>query len=389
VNSSSLFPHPEEILGFVETHSHLLALRFGSNGEVLAANAHAQEIIGPDLLAAGRTKIWMDFTGEISTKLAHISGHTERLQATIATASGLPETFHSLVIPTGDGFLLLGERDPSDLSRLRVELLEANRELNNLTRELHKKNAELKHLNNLKNEFLGIAAHDLRSPIANIYSLSDLLLEDAVGRLSEQHLFYLSTMRSLSDFMLRMLNDLLDITSIESGHLHLSMERTDLPALVSQAVLLNSLHASRKRIQLEWTPPASFPMALLDPAKIVQAIHNLISNAIKYSPSDSTVRVDLQASAIRWRFSVLDSGPGVPPAERERLFKPFSRLTAKPTDGEKSTGLGLAIVHKVLTAHGGQTGVEDRPDGQPGSSFFIEAPLNSLSNETLPKNREP
>jgi signal transduction histidine kinase len=373
VNSPPVFPDPAAILAYVEERSHLLAIRFAHDGRVLAANRHSAQLVGDDLLAQGRSRIWLDFDGTNDGSIAAAASGQTRF-VSIATASGLPETFNAILLPDPDGVLLLGERDHDELSRLRVELLSANRDLNNLTRELHKKHAELQRLNDLKNQFLGMAAHDLRSPIANIFGLSELLLEEAVERLNEQHLYYLSTMRNLSDFMLQMLNDLLDITAIESGHLNLRIESTDLSDVVSQSVTLHRLHAQRKHIHVDWTPVANFPSAQLDPSKMLQAVNNLVSNAVKYTPVGGRVRIVLLAHDSHWRLAVQDTGAGISEADRARLFNPFVKLSTKPTDGEKSTGLGLAIVQKIMAAHAGRAGIEPAQPDAVGSCFFLEGP---------------
>jgi signal transduction histidine kinase len=111
---------------------------------------------------------------------------------------------------------------------------------------------------------------------------------------------------------------------------------------------------------------------MADPARLLQVIDNLISNAVKYSPPGSTIRVALLQDQRGWRINVKDEGPGLTPHDRQNLFKDFVRLSAQPTGGEKSVGLGLAITRRVVEAHGGKIGVDSEP-GQ-GANFWFMLP---------------
>ncbi|HSO26686.1 MAG TPA: HAMP domain-containing sensor histidine kinase, partial [Anaerolineales bacterium] len=121
-----------------------------------------------------------------------------------------------------------------------------------------------------------------------------------------------------------------------------------------------------------------------DPVRLRQIIENLVSNAIKYSPPGSQVKLSAALEGEYWRISVVDHGPGIAPGERARLFQPFARLSALPTGGEKSTGLGLAITHTYVQAHGGQIGVESEPGR--GSTFWFTVPLPAEAGRIEERN---
>ena len=258
-------------------------------------------------------------------------------------------------------------------SHLYDELSRLNNELATAQRELAKKNAELARLNDQKNQFLGIAAHDLRNPLDVILTYSRFLLDAAAPRLTREQVEFVHTIRSSSEFMLRLVNDLLDISRIEAGKLQLDLEPVDLAALLRRNAALNRVLAERKSIHLLLFEEAEVPPFALDASKIEQVLNNLIGNAIKFSPPGGLVEVRLARAGPEAVVSVADTGPGIPAAEREQLFRPFGKTSAKGTAGEKGAGLGLAIVQKIVLGHGGRIWVESEPGR--GSTFYVALPL--------------
>lgn len=262
------------------------------------------------------------------------------------------------------------------------ELTRLNNEMANLQRELVKKNAELERLNEQKNQFLGMASHDLRSPLAVIISYSDFLLDDAGAKLSDEEVEHLAIIQSSSNFMLELIDDLLDATAIESGKLELSPEPVNLVDLVENNVHLNAVLAARKKTELSLEAPAQPLPVEVDRNKIEQVLNNLISNAIKFSQAGSQIIVKLVETDGEARASVIDEGQGIPSDELADLFEPFSKTSVRGTEGEKSTGLGLMIARKVVEAHNGRIGVEST-EGE-GSTFHFTLPL--VKNVQLDEN---
>jgi len=253
------------------------------------------------------------------------------------------------------------------------ELSRLNNDLVNIQRELSKKNRELDELNKLKNQFLGIAAHDLRNPLGVIMGYSEYLLEEVEEILSADQNDMLKSILSSSEFMLRLLNDLLDISAIESGNLNLNLCRADLVQVVRKNVELNNVIAHKKNINIHLNETASMPEILFDMGKIEQVLNNLISNSVKFSPPGSNVNVYISKSDSDLTVAVADNGPGIPEAEREKLFKPFQKTSVKSTGGETSTGLGLSIVHKLILGHKGKIWVDSKV-GE-GSTFYFSLPV--------------
>jgi signal transduction histidine kinase len=253
------------------------------------------------------------------------------------------------------------------------ELTRLNNELVNLQRELTKKNMELSRLNELKNRFLGMAAHDLRNPLAAIQSYSEFLIEEAGAQLSPEHQEFVATIYASSRFMANLVNDLLDISTIESGQLRLDLEVVDLIALIRRNVELNSILAHKKGITLTFASDGDIPPMVLDVSKIEQVINNLVSNAIKYSYPDSPVSIRLARQAERVVLSVADEGQGIPAEEMDKLFEYFGRTSVQSTAGEPSTGLGLAIARNIVVGHGGEIWAESQV-GE-GSTFYVSLPI--------------
>ncbi len=238
--------------------------------------------------------------------------------------------------------------------------------------ELEQSNTKLVALNALKNKFLGIAAHDLRNPLTSIRGLSEILLMEAFGPLSDEQKEYLGTINTASDDMLSLVNDLLDVSVIESGKLDLQLKPGSLNALLESRVRMNKVVGERKNITLRTDFPG-IREAVFDANRIAQVIDNLIGNAIKFSPSGSAVYISLSEDGNAATVRVRDEGPGIPAEEQSRLFGEFQRLSVQPTGGEKSTGLGLAIVKKIVDGHQGTLKVESEPGS--GSTFSFTIPL--------------
>lgn len=236
---------------------------------------------------------------------------------------------------------------------------------------IEQQNEELRRLNELKNRFLGMVAHDLRNPVGNVQAVAELLLDPGGGLSAEDRRSFLEDILSQAKYMLPLLDDLLDVTVIDAGRLVLHKERINLATFLSDGVARNLLLAEPKGtcVLLE-LGTAGYVEA--DPVRLRQVLDNLVSNAVKFSPPGSTVRVEALKTETGWRVAVHDEGPGLTDADRERLFHEFSRLSAMPTGDEKSTGLGLAITRRIVEAHGGTVGADSVPGR--GATFWFSLP---------------
>ncbi len=287
----------------------------------------------------------------------------------VSTFRNMPETFYFTSFKIPDGMVLIGELNSTETKDLRNTMISLNNELNNLTRELQKKNVQLDQLNKLKNQFLGMAAHDLRNPIASIIMYSDFVLESDDYSMSDELRKIIEVIKTSSEFMLRLLEELLDVVKIESGKLQLNYEKVHLEDFLKKNIEINALLASKKEIKLVLNIPQPLPEITIDPIKIEQVLNNLISNAIKYSHKKTTVTVSAFSTDQHVLISVRDEGQGIPENELQKVFKPFSQISVKGTAGEKSTGLGLSIVKRIVAGHLGRLWVESELGK--GSVFYF------------------
>ncbi len=234
---------------------------------------------------------------------------------------------------------------------------------------------QLSKANSAKNRFLGMAAHDLRNPLAGIRGLSEFLLDKDLGELSTDQEDLVNNILTASQSMLQLVNELLDMATIESGELKIDRKDTDLIELISKSIYFAKMNADKKGTRIDFNPQTESSHMSVDPDKIKQVVDNLLSNAIKYSPPKSVVSVEFTTSECEHTISVKDQGPGIPEGERDKLFKDFGRLSVQPTGGEKSTGLGLAICRKIVEAHGATVSAQNLPDL--GCEFKVTFPLQT------------
>lgn len=292
-------------------------------------------------------------------------------------ASGVPVgfIFFSSVLPNmyGDVHVEIFQQIAGQLA-VMVEKGRLISELAMQKKAMEQQNEELRALGDLRNRFLGIAAHDLRGPIANIQMALQYLTDPEVSVSEEERTFFLESISKQASYMLELINDLLDVSQIEAGQLELQPEPLHLGDFLAEAVHWHAGLAAAKQVSVVL---ADRPDVILhaDPARLRQVVDNFLSNAVKYGPLGGTVTVRAEPQGAYWRVSVQDEGPGIREEERERLFQYFGRLSARPTGGERSTGLGLAIARRVVEAHGGAVGVESEVGR--GSTFWFTLPCST------------
>lgn len=264
------------------------------------------------------------------------------------------------------------------------ELTLLNNELTTLQRELVKQTIKLETLNEEKNEFLGMAAHDLRNPLQVIDGYSKLLLREAYGALTQQQREMVSAISRNSELMLRLITDLLQVSRIEGGKLQLDVQPVDMVELIRKNVQMNGLLAQQKAIKLQFSCREERLTLLIDSYKIEQVLNNLLQNAIKFSYPNTVVTVELNRTDKDVLISVKDEGQGIPVEEMDRLFKPFQKISVRSTAGEPSTGLGLTIAKRIVDGHDGEIWAESERGA--GSTFYIRLPFSAATNWVSPFN---
>lgn len=275
-----------------------------------------------------------------------------------------------------EDYLFKGQFEQSLLVRTMRYAIERHRiraELEELTSALRVKNAELARTDEEKNRFLGIAAHDLRNPLGVILGYTELMLSGDAGPVSEDQTEILGVVRSSVDFMLGLINDLLDFSMIQAGVIRLDLRRTDLASVIRKNVTTNQVVADKKRIKLVFEERCQLEPLEIDKRKFEQVLHNLLSNAIKFSHQGKRIEVRLEREGDQVIVSVMDQGVGIPSREVDTLFQPFQKTSARTTGGERSTGLGLAIVRNIVESHGGRIWCESEVGR--GSTFRISLPV--------------
>ncbi len=241
-------------------------------------------------------------------------------------------------------------------------------------RELAARNERLLELDAQKNQLLGMAAHDLRNPLGVVYGYASLLADDVEGYSPEEMRGMLRIIARSSAFMRSLIDDLLDLTSIEAGTLRLQIVPTDPVELALKNVALNRVLAASKSIDVQLEAEEGLPLVDVDDARFDQVLNNLIDNAVKYSEPGTRVVVRVRSSGGFVCFEVADEGLGIAPEFLETIFTPFAKASPTGTAGEKSTGLGLAIVKRIVQAHGGRIGVKSEVGV--GSTFSVWLPTH-------------
>ena len=349
----------------------VLALCLDANYCVAGSNAQARQVLRGEALGRPLTEQLVDFDRSLDLPaLIRQGGVVHRL--TLSTASGMPETLCFRFFPLPAGVLALASLDFPEQQKLRDEVLGLNGELNNLTRQLHQANAELRELNQLKNQFLGMAAHDLRKPIGVIMTYGEFVLDEAGGQLSEQHREFLRTCMDAATDMKRLIDGFLDLSVIESGKLRLELASASVPEIVAGAEPTARLMAGKKKISLLVDLADDGRRLRVDASKLQQVLLNLIGNAVEHSVPGQRVWLSSRWDDQTLVLAVRDEGPGIALEDQARLFTSFARAGTRKTAGERSVGLGLAIARLVVEAHGGRIRVESIP-GQ-GATFLITLP---------------
>jgi two-component system, OmpR family, sensor kinase len=340
------------LLERLREHGHAVGweLRLGNREATLLRFSGVRE--GDHLLAVGTP-----FDEDPVALLGAVADVDDAVVAQLRELAGGPRV--GTTVPFG------GARSPYDA---------LNRELIDLHRELARRTAQLEEVNEQKNQLIGMAAHDLRNPIGAIRGFAQLLLSRIADRLDDRERMVLERIERSSEHMLELVNDLLELTEVDRAGLAVQLDRVpcDVAALVQRSVEVDRALAEQKGITIQLELETTPLVAVVDGGKFEQVLANLLSNAVKFSPSGATVVVLLRAEEQIVVLEVRDEGPGIPEAERERVFEPFARTSVRPTAGERSTGLGLAIVERIVAGHGGRIELDTEPGA--GSTFRVLLP---------------
>jgi len=362
----------EIIESYLNNKASIVVIHLNKECKIISYNKYASEIIDKEKLTGFFNEIVVDFHHKFNLEELKklITSGTKQL-ISINHRNDSPISLYFEFFETLDGYIAIGEHNINELERKNTDFLHLSNELNNLSRELIKNNIELNKLNDLKNQFLGMAAHDIRNPASLISGYSSLLNNRKIDPDKQKQ--FLEIIKISSDSILKLINDLLDVSVIESGKLQLNFVETDFNILIYKNIEQNRYFSAQKSIQIELVSNENEIVLSIDPEKINQVLNNYITNAIKYSETNTTIRVNVAKQNNELIVSVKDEGVGIQKDDLSKLYQFFSKTDSRTTAGESSTGLGLAIVKKIITEHRGRVWAESE-QGK-GSTFYFILPV--------------
>ena len=270
-------------------------------------------------------------------------------------------------------YLVKGKLDPNLLSHVMKYAVERHRVMN----EMRQKNEELVRLNSLKSEFVSTVSHELRTPLTVVLSAANNLLDGAFGALSEPQTKWVKKINQHSLRLHEMISDILDLSKLQSGKSQIRREAVDLAKLVAATVSSVQMMTKEKGLTLVSEVSTGLPKIWGDPSRLEQVLTNLVTNAIKYTPSGGRVRVSASHTAGGVSVLVEDNGPGIAREHQEIIFERFRQVRSQDKN-ESSTqgiGLGLAICREIIDQHKGKIWVESEPGK--GSRFQFEVPVDA------------
>lgn len=232
---------------------------------------------------------------------------------------------------------------------------------------------EAEEANNSKSEFLANMSHELRTPLNSIIGFSDILLEKVFGELNEKQFRYISNISTSGKHLLTLINDILDLSKVEAGKMELHYSEFSIDSVFEEVKTVLSPLVQVKSLEVTFNIESDFTTLEADRGRLIQVLYNLVSNAIKFTPSSGKVSIYCKKSGNRALISVIDTGIGISTEDQVKLFQPFTQLDASATRQYCGTGLGLALVKKIVNLHQGDIWVESEPGK--GSNFTFAVPL--------------
>jgi len=248
------------------------------------------------------------------------------------------------------------------------------------TRELHQAKTAANAANKAKSDFLANITHELRTPLHGIINFAELGIRGIDRYDTERQLDFLKEIRSSGERLLVLINNLLDLSRLDSGRMEYDFASQSLTAIIQEAIGQFSQILAAKRMHIDFDPPSFQDNAPVDAKRIVQVVANLLSNAIKFSPAGSSIRIRICEDPENLIVSVADDGIGIPEAELADVFNPFT-LSSKTDDGSGGTGLGLPICRQIIADHRGKIRAENSPEK--GATVTFSLPKTYVMRKML------
>jgi signal transduction histidine kinase len=259
----------------------------------------------------------------------------------------------------------------------RDELGALGANVNRMNDELRRLYTELESASQHKSEFLANMSHELRTPLNAILGFSQVLRDEMVGSVNEKQAEYLDDIISSGQHLLSLINDVLDLSKVEAGQIELDVHPFSLREALERGVVMVRERATEDGVQVAFEADPEIDVIDGDERRIKQVIFNLLSNAVKFTPAGGEVDVSAFRGNGEVRVSVADTGPGIAPEDRERIFEEFQQ-TESGIEQHEGTGLGLALSKRFVELHGGRIWVESEVGR--GSIFSFTLPLARVSS---------
>lgn len=257
---------------------------------------------------------------------------------------------------------------------IRTKLLHSKDELGQLAQAFDEMAEQLEKSEKLKADFASMIVHDLRSPLNTIVGIAAMIEEGLLGPITEEQKKWLSKIGVNSGELLLLINDFLDLSKIEAGHIDLVKETVDLHQLITNSTDSYLVLAKNKNISVRNQADPALPPIKADPRRMDQVLSNLLSNAIKFTPEGGEIEIGAeQENPTEIKIWVKDNGVGIHHEEMGKLFQKYGQTSSGTTSAQKGTGLGLVIVKTIVESHGGTVDVESVA-GQ-GATFIVRLPV--------------
>jgi PAS domain S-box-containing protein len=243
---------------------------------------------------------------------------------------------------------------------------------------LEAERSRLSAVNDAKNEFLNLLSHELKTPLTSIIAFADLLKRDKSNELSRRQGQHLDVIQRNAWHLDSLIQDLVDVSSIERGVIELVCTNDDVGQLVAGVIEGMQPNLNEKSQRLQYSNPEGPVVAFIDRQRVVQVISNLVSNASKYSSDDTTISLEVGSDADFVSVKVSDEGPGIPKDQLAHVFDLFHRVDNESTRQVPGTGQGLYLVKQLVQLHGGRVGITSEDSGDAtGTSVTVEFPINA------------
>ena len=338
--------------GRVDLFNKAFVRLWGLSDSLLAGEPHISEVVDAcrPLLDDGQN--WEDRRDRMIGRFAERiigTGRLDRPDGAVIDFAG---------VPLPDGAMLFTYLDVTDSNRIE--------------RALRERNEALQTADQLKSEFISNVSYELRTPLNTIIGFAEILANQYFGPLNERQLEYSQGILDSSHQLLILINDILDLATIEAGHMMLETESFDLHATLIAILALVRERARRQNLSLEFQCPADIGWIVADERRIKQVLFNLMSNAIKFTPPGGAITLGARRQDDQVVLWVKDTGQGIPAEDRERVFEKFQKSRAGAR--QPGAGLGLALVRSFIELHGGRVELDSAPERGTTVTCWLPAP---------------